>query len=66
MAVPLDLETYLDAASAIIDLPIAPDYRAEVLANLQRTAAIAAAVLEFPLADEEAEAASVFCPGETE
>lgn len=66
MAVPLDLDAYLDAASAIVDLPIAPEYRAEVLANLQRTAAIAAAVIEFPLVDEEAEAASVFCPGETE
>ena len=66
MAVPHDLEAYLDAASAIVGLPIASEYRAEVLTNLQRTAAIAAAVLEFPLADEEAEAASVFCPGEIE
>ncbi len=66
MAVPVDFDAYLDAASAIVDLPIAPEYRAEVLANLQRTAAIAATVIEFPLADEEAEAASVFCPGETE
>jgi len=66
MAVPVDLDAYLDAASAIVALPIAPEYRAEVLANLQRTAAIAAAVLEFPMSDEEAEAASVFCPGEIE
>lgn len=66
MASPFNLDTYLDAASALIGLPIAEEYRAEVLANLQRTAAIAAAVLEFPLADEEAEAASVFCPGEVE
>lgn len=66
MAVPLDLEAYLDAASVIVGLPIVPEYRAEVLANLQRTTAIAAAVLEFPMSDEEAEAASVFCPGEAE
>ncbi len=66
MAVPLDLEAYLDAAAAIVGLPIAPEYRAEVLTNLQRTAAIAAAVLEFPLSDEGAESASVFCPGEAE
>jgi hypothetical protein len=61
-----DLERYLDAAATAIGLDIAPAYRAEVLANLERTGAIAALILEFPLPDEEAEAASVFCPGEIE
>lgn len=54
-------EAYVDAVSMLLDLPIAPEYRPEVIANLERTAAIAQLVLEFPLSDER-EPAPIFLP----
>lgn len=54
-------EAYTDATAALLELPIAPEYRPGVIANLERTAAIAQLVLEFPLPDE-LEPAPIFLP----
>jgi hypothetical protein len=56
-----DAARYLDGAAAALALPIAPEHRPGVLANLERLAALAALVMEFPLRDET-EAAPVFRP----
>ncbi len=54
-------EAYLDAAAALIGLPIDPEHRAGVLLNLQRIADMAVLVMEFPLPDDS-EPAPVFTP----
>jgi hypothetical protein len=54
-------EAFMDAASPMVGLTIPPKCRAGVIANLQRTAAIAAFVLAHPLAPDD-EPASVFRP----
>jgi hypothetical protein len=56
-----ELEAYMDAAAALLGLPVAPDDRPGVLANLRVTARFAALVAEFPL-DEREEPAPVFRP----
>jgi hypothetical protein len=56
-----DAARYMDAAAAALALPIAPEHRPGVVANLERLAAMAALVMEFPLPDET-EAAPVFRP----
>ena len=58
---PFDAETYVDAAAALIGLPIDPAHRPGVVLNLERIAQLAALVAEFPLPDE-AEPAPVFRP----
>ncbi|MGG6297190.1 DUF4089 domain-containing protein [Leptolyngbya sp. AN02str] len=55
------MEQYVDQTAAVIGLPIPSEYRAEVIANFARTAAIAQLVLEFPL-PPEVEAAPTFQP----
>lgn len=57
----IDLERYVEQAAALIGLPIPPDCKPSVIANLERTAAIAQLVLEFPL-PPETESAAVFVP----
>ncbi|BAU41394.1 DUF4089 domain-containing protein [Leptolyngbya sp. O-77] len=57
----IDLERYAEQTAALIGLPIPPDCKPGVIANLERTAAIAQLVLEFPLSPE-AESAAVFVP----
>jgi hypothetical protein len=56
-----DAEAYVDAAAALIGLPIDPAHRPGVVFNLERLAQMAALVMEFPL-PEEAEPAPVFRP----
>ena len=56
-----DVEVYIDAAAALIGLPIDPEHRPGVILNLQRIAQMAALVAEFELPDE-AEPAPVFRP----
>ena len=56
-----DAEGFLDAAADALALPIAPGHRAGVLLNLERIAAMARLVAEFPLADE-IEQAPVYRP----
>jgi hypothetical protein len=58
---PFDTEAYVDAAAALIGLPIDPAYRPGVVVNLERIAQMGALVMEFPLPDE-AEPAPVFRP----
>jgi Protein of unknown function (DUF4089) len=56
-----DAEAYVDAAAALIGLPIDPAHRPGVVVNLDRIAQMAALVMEFTLPDE-AEPAPVFRP----
>jgi len=56
-----DAEAYVDAAAALIGLPIDPAHRPGVVVNIARIAQMAALVMEFPLPDE-AEPAPVFRP----
>ena len=58
---PVDPEAYVDAAAALIGLPIDPAYRPGVVVNLERIAQMAALIMEFALPDE-AEPAPVFRP----
>jgi hypothetical protein len=60
-ATPDAAEAYMDAAAPMLGLRIPPECREGVIANLQRTAAIAALVLAHPLAPDD-EPAAVFRP----
>jgi hypothetical protein len=57
----LDIASLVDQMSLLLELPLHPDHRPGVIANLERTAAIAQRVLEFPIPDE-IEAAPIFQP----
>jgi len=54
-----DAEAYLDSASYLVGLAIAPDDRAAVVENLRAIAAVAATLMDEELPDE-LEAAPVF------
>ncbi|HSI42407.1 MAG TPA: DUF4089 domain-containing protein [Xanthobacteraceae bacterium] len=56
-----DLPAYLDAALALVDLPLEPELRPRVLLHLGLAAAMAGEVMTFPLSDE-AEPAPVYQP----
>ncbi|MCU0523874.1 MAG: DUF4089 domain-containing protein [Elainella sp. Prado103] len=58
-----DAETaqLVDRMAKILDIPLDPEHRPGVIANLQRTAAIAQLVMEFPL-PETIEIAPIFDP----
>jgi hypothetical protein len=58
---PFDVETYVDAAAALIELPLDPADRPGVILNMQRIAEMAALVMAFPLSDDT-EPAPVFRP----
>jgi len=47
-----DSGAYVDAAAALIGLPIDPAHRPGIVLNLERIAQMAALVMEFPLPDE--------------
>ena len=53
------LDAYIDAASAVLGLPLEPDWKPAVRGNLKVTFRFAAQVGEFSLPDE-AEPAPVF------
>jgi len=55
------VEEYVDRAAALLGLTLDPEYRPGVVANFERTAAIAELVLSFELPDT-VEAAPVFRP----
>jgi hypothetical protein len=57
----LDVALLVDQMARMLELPLHPDYRPGVIANLERTATIAQLVMEFPIADE-IEAAPTFQP----
>jgi hypothetical protein len=47
-----EIVEWVEQMAQILDLPLEPDYRAGVIGNFTRTAAIAQQVLEFPLPDD--------------
>ena len=61
MAAWFDVDAYADAAAAAVELPIAPAHRPGVILNLERIAAMARLVLDFPIGDE-IDPAPVFRP----
>ena len=52
---------YLAEASAFVGVPVPPEYREGVRSNLERIAAIARPLLEYPV-DDSVESAPVFIP----
>ncbi len=58
---PFDAAAYVDAATALIGLPLDPAHRPGVILNIERIAEMAALVMAFPL-PEETEPAPVFLP----
>lgn len=58
---PFDPETYVDAAAALIEIPIDPEHRPGIVVNLERIAQMAALVMAFPL-DDSVEPAPVYQP----
>ena len=56
-----DPDAYIEAASALVGLPLDPAHRPAFALNLLRIAEMAALVMEFPLPDET-EPAPVFSP----
>jgi hypothetical protein len=56
-----DIEVYVDAAAALIGLPLDPAHRPGVILNMHRIAEMAGLVMAFPL-PEETEPAPVFRP----
>lgn len=58
-----DAETaqLVDLMAEILQIPLDPEHRPGVIANLQRTAEIAQLVMEFPL-PETIEIAPIFSP----
>lgn len=58
---PPGMAAYMDSAAALIGLPVAAAHRAGVLTNLERAAALAALVMEFPLGEQD-DAAPVYTP----
>jgi hypothetical protein len=60
MSKPSDsLDAYIDAAAASLNIPIKPEWKAEIRANLEVTFKLAALVAEKELPDD-AEPAPVF------
>lgn len=60
-AEPSGLATYLDAALAMLDLPVEPELRARVLMHFEIASGMADLVMSFPMSDE-AEPAPVYVP----
>jgi hypothetical protein len=58
---PFDVAAYVDAAAALIGLPLDPAHRPGVILNVERIAEMAAFVMAFPLPDD-IEPAPVFLP----
>ena len=56
-----DMEAYVDAAAALVGLPLDPEHRPGVVLNLERIAVLAALLMAFPLPDDT-EPAPVFSP----
>ncbi len=55
------LTAYVDAALALVDLPVEPELRPRVVMHLDIAAGLARTLLAFPLGDE-AEPAPVYRP----
>ena len=50
---PFDAEAIIDAVAPLLGLPVAPEHRPGVVANLRMTARLAVLVAELPLDDRE-------------
>ncbi len=61
MSPPFDAEAHADHMAKVMDLEIAPEFRASVVENLKATAAAAALVMTFRL-DDHIEPGPVFEP----
>jgi hypothetical protein len=59
MSNPSDLDAYIDAAAAALAIPVQPEWKSEIRANLAVTFRLAALVAEKELPDD-AEPAPVF------
>ena len=59
MSNPSDLDAYIDAAAAALAIPVDPEWKSEIRANLATTLRLAALVGEMELPDD-AEPAPVF------
>jgi len=59
MSNPSDLDAYIDAAAAALAIPVDPEWKSEIRANLATTLRLAAIVGEMELPDD-AEPAPVF------
>jgi hypothetical protein len=59
---PLDLGAYIDAASAVMDLPVAEAHRPQVARFLALAAEMAAVIEAVPLDSDECALAPVFTP----
>ncbi len=59
MSNPSDLDAYIDAAAAALAIPVDPEWKSEIRANLATTLGLAALVGEMELPDD-AEPAPVF------
>jgi len=59
---PQQIEQYVDAASAALELNLKPEHRPGVLENFTRLAQLAAVVNAFPLTPED-EPAPLWSPG---
>jgi hypothetical protein len=57
----INLAQLVDLLAQTLQIPLDPDHRPGVIANLARTAEIAQLVMEFPIPDQ-IEAAPVFEP----
>jgi hypothetical protein len=57
----VDIGALVDLMASLLDLPLDPDHRPGVIANLERTRSIAQLVMEFPLPDD-IEVAPTFQP----
>jgi hypothetical protein len=57
----MDFEAFVDAQSALLGLPIAPEHRPGVVRYLQLVASIAPRVMDFALTPAD-ESGSVFVP----
>jgi hypothetical protein len=59
MSDPMDLDAYIDAGTALLGIPVQPEWRDAIRLHLGVSFELGRAVLEFPLPDE-AEPAPVF------
>jgi hypothetical protein len=64
----MDFEAYVDAQSALLGLPIAPEHRPGVVRYLQLVAGMAPRVMDFALtpADESGNVFVPVAPGQSE
>jgi len=60
-AEPFDAEQYVEQAAALVGLPLHPEHKPGVIANMSRIQKVASLFLDFPLPDD-VEAAPVFQP----